>query len=106
MKVLIMSVWNGSKFIASRMVQVAREIRDTLGTRGFSRAQRDDFSTEGRTTSGEGARKTSGPECYDLPFPLNFDLFLSDLIQANQIERLQRRSHGLACEQIPDKGVK
>ena len=47
----------------------------TLGTRGFSRAQRDNFSAEGRTTSGEAARKTSGPERYDLPFPLNFDLF-------------------------------
>ena len=47
----------------------------TLGTRGFSRAQRDNISAEGRTTSGEAARKTSGPERYDLPFPLNFDLF-------------------------------
>ena len=46
----------------------------------FSRAQRDQLSAEGRTTSGEAARKTSGPERYDLPFPLNFDLFLSDLI--------------------------
>ena len=41
----------------------------------FSRAQRDQLSAKGRTT-----RKTSGPERDDLLFPLNFDLFLSDLI--------------------------
>ena len=66
--------FNAIQLLAAREVPWVPEV--------FSRAQRDHYSAEGRTTSGEGrttsgeaARKTSGPERYDLPFPLNFDRF-------------------------------
>ena len=41
----------------------------------FSRASVINFRLKAEPTSGEAARKTSGPERYDLPFPLNFDRF-------------------------------
>ena len=48
----------------------------TLGTRGyFSRAAGTLFLLKVEPTSGEAVRKASGPERYDLPFPLKFDLF-------------------------------
>ena len=59
--------FNAIQLLAAREVPWVPEV--------FSRAQRDHYSAEGRTTSGEAARKTSGPERYELPFPLNFDRF-------------------------------
>ena len=59
--------FNAIQLLAAREVPWVPEV--------FSRAQRDHYSAEGRTTSGEAARKTSGPERYDLPFPFNFDRF-------------------------------
>ena len=64
-------------FQARNLDKYRFDVHFTLGTQRFFLAR---SVINCRPTSGEAARKTSGPERYDLPFPLNFDLFLSDLI--------------------------